>query len=155
MITKFYPKLKPQLKKLLILKAILAGMLLCFCIGYYSQKAQTIPNALRQAGEVCRKEMHKNGDFKQVHLNSCSAYILKLSQMRLDWQMLTAENSPDYAKFEKEYIQWHKKCQQARRDALNAPGEFAGGSMERAELNLRMADLVEEQIGELKKICKH
>lgn len=110
---------------------------------------------MRQAGEVCRKEMHKNGDFKQVHLNSCSAYILKLSQMRLDWQMLTAENSPDYAKFEKEYIQWHKKCQQARRDALNTPGEFAGGSMESAELNLRMADLVEEQIGELKKICKH
>ena len=155
MTTDFYPEAKPHLKKLLIFAGISAGMFLSFHAGSYSQKPETVQKALWQAEEICWKEIQKNGDFKQVHLNSCSAYILKLSQMRLDWQMLNMENSPDYTRFEKEYMKWHKKYRQERENTLNTPGKFAGGSMEPTEHNLRMAELIGEQIKKLKKICKH
>ena len=149
--------------KTMIYKALKIGMIcssLCAAfaagvyLGRYHIRQQSVPGALQMAEELCMKELQENGDFKQVHLNICSAYIRSLAEMRLDWLALEIENSGNYESFEKEYLQWQNDFQKAREKVLNEPGEFAGGSMAPLERNLNLSAFFQNKIKEVEKFKK-
>ena len=153
-----FSNLDPKIKTLIEYLFAMGGILLLVIIWgeamVCSRTPKTVEAALQQAEEVCRKELEKNGEFKQVHLNSCSAYIWNLSQMRLDWQKLAVENSPGYDKIEKEYIKWHEKRQKSQENQPETPENMIPGSIKVMEKNLESAARNQKEIEELEKFKK-
>ena len=79
-----------------------------------------------------------------------SSYELNLAFMEHYLTEYRIWNQPGYKEIEKQFMEdcerWNKKLEEEARK----PSEYAGGSREPMDRNLRMTDLVEKRIADLR-----
>ena len=105
---------------------------------------------LRMAREQLDKILFKDGRLKQGDMTQISGYELMLACIERDLVQYRICNLPEYMKIEKEVIADNKRWNKILEEEDKRPSEYAGGSMEPMDRNLRMTALVQEQINELK-----
>ena len=105
---------------------------------------------LRLARERIDRYLFNEESLTQSEMNILSSYMLRLASMECYLVEYRIWNMPGYGKIEKQFIAdrelWNKKLEEEKRK----PSEFAGGSREPMDRNLRMTDFLRERIDELK-----
>ena len=105
---------------------------------------------LRLTRERLDKYLFNEENLTQSEMTILSEYELKLACMERYMIEYRIWNQPGYDKIEKPFMadceRWNKKLEEECRK----PSEYAGGSMEPMDRNLRMTDLVRKRIDELK-----
>ena len=105
---------------------------------------------LRLAREQLDKILFKEGRLTQSEMTILSEYELTLACMERDLIQFRICNQPEYMKIEKQVIADSKRWNKILDEEYKSPSEYAGGSMEPMDRNLRMTARVLEQIDELK-----
>ena len=105
---------------------------------------------LRLTRERLDKYLFNEENLTQSEMTIMSEYLLRLARMEQYMIEYRIWNQPGYDKIEKQFMadceRWDKKLKAER----EKPSEYAGGSMEPMDRNLRMTDLVRKRIDELK-----
>ena len=105
---------------------------------------------LRLTRERLDKYLFNQENLTQGEMTILSEYELKLACMERYMIEYRIWNQPGYDKIEKQFMAdcelWNKKLEEEARK----PSEYAGGSMEPMDRNLRMTDLVEKRIADLR-----
>ena len=105
---------------------------------------------LRQARERIDRYLFNEETLTQSEMTILSSYELNLAFMEHYLTEYRIWNQPGYKEIEKQFMEdcerWNKKLEEEARK----PSEYAGGSMEPMDRNLRMTDLVRKRIDELK-----
>ena len=105
---------------------------------------------LRLTRERLDKYLFNEENLTQSEMTILSEYELKLACMERYMIEYRVWNQPGYDKIEKQFMAdcelWNKKLEEEARK----PSEYAGGSMEPMDRNLRMTELVRKRIDELK-----
>ena len=105
---------------------------------------------LRLTRERLDKYLCSEENLTQSEMTILSEYELKLACMERYMIEYRIWNQPGYDKIEKQFMAdcelWNKKLEEEARK----PSEYAGGSMEPMDRNLRMTDLVRKCIDGLK-----
>ncbi len=105
---------------------------------------------LRLTRERLDKYLFNEESLTQSEMTILSEYLLRLARMEQYMIEYRIWNQPGYDKIEKQFMadceRWNKKLEEEGRK----PSEYAGGSMEPMDRNLRMTDLVRKRIDELK-----
>ena len=96
------------------------------------------------------KYLFNEENLTQSEMTILSEYLLRLARMEQYMIEYRIWNQPGYDKIEKQFMadceRWNKKLEEEARK----PSEYAGGSMEPMDRNLRLTDLVRKRIDELK-----
>jgi len=105
---------------------------------------------LRMTSERLSNYLFQEESLTQSEMTILSEYLLKLANMERYMIEYRIWNQPGYDKIEKQFMadceRWNKKLE----EEAQKPSEYAGGSMEPMDRNLRMTDLVRKRIDELK-----
>ena len=105
---------------------------------------------LRITRERLDKYLFNEESLTQSEMTIMSEYLLRLARMEQYMIEYRIWNQPGYDKIEKQFMadceRWNKKLE----EEAQKPSEYAGGSMEPMDRNLRMTDLVRKRIDELK-----
>ncbi len=105
---------------------------------------------LRLTRERLDKYLFNEESLTQSEMTIMSEYLLRLARMEQYMIEYRIWNQPGYDKIEKQFMadceRWNKKLE----EEAQKPSEYAGGSMEPMDRNLRMTDLVRKRIDELK-----
>ena len=105
---------------------------------------------LRQARERIDRYLFNEETLTQSEMTILSSYELNLAFMEHYLTEYRIWNQPGYKEIEKQFMEdcerWNKKLEEEARK----PSEYAGGSMEPMDRNLRVTDLVRKRIDELK-----
>lgn len=105
---------------------------------------------LRLTRQRLRNYLFQEESLTQSEMTILSEYILKLADMEQYLIEYRIWNRPGYEKLEKRF---KEDCERWRRHfemERNKPSEFAGGSLEPMDRNLRVVSLIESRIDELK-----
>ena len=86
----------------------------------------------------------------QSEMNIISAYIFQLAYMEEDLIRYRIVNQPNYNKIEKAFLADCEVWKKAARKEAETPSRYEGGSFAPMDHHLRMTDLVETHIHELK-----
>ena len=130
-----------------MMKVILAAAALLVLTGC----AVRLPeDELRMTRERLDKYLFNQENLTQGEMTILSEYLLRLACMEQYMIEYRIWNQPGYDKIEKQFMadceRWNKKLEEEGRK----PSEYAGGSMEPMDRNLRMTDLVEKRIADLR-----
>ena len=117
--------------------------------GHLLTRSYSVESALQSAREECERELHRNGNFRQWHLNLCASFLRRLAEMELAWRRTDVENSVSYSRMESDYINWSQEWEKRLEEDRKRPSEFAGGSMEMMDAALRQYGLLCGQLEEL------
>ena len=105
---------------------------------------------LRLTRERLDNYLFKKDDLTQSEMTLLSEYELKLACMECCMIEYRIWNQSGYEKIEKQFTadreRWNRKLKEDR----EKPSDYAGGSMEPMDRNLRMTGLVRKHIDELK-----
>ena len=105
---------------------------------------------LRLTRERLDKYLFSEENLTQSEMTIMSEYLLRLARMEQYMIEYRIWNQPGYDKIEEQFMAdcelWNKK----REEESKKPSDYAGGSMEPMDRNLRMTDLVRKRIDELK-----
>ena len=128
-------------------KSIFAALALLALTGCATRLPE---DELRLTRERLDKYLFNEESLTQSEMTIMSEYLLKLARMEQYMIEYRIWNQPGYDKIEKQFMadceRWNKKLEEEGRK----PSEYAGGSMEPMDRNLRMTDLVRKRIDELK-----
>ena len=128
-------------------KSILAALALFTLTGCALRPPE---EELRLTRERLDKYLFSEENLTQSEMTIMSEYLLALARMEQYMIEYRIWNQPGYAKIEKQFLadcaRWDKKLE----EELRKPSEYAGGSMEPMDRNLRVTDLVRKRIDELK-----
>ena len=128
-------------------KSIFAALALLALTGCATRLPE---EELRLTRERLDKYLFNEESLTQSEMTIMSEYLLKLARMEQYMIEYRIWNQPGYDKIEKQFMAdcecWNKKFEEEGRK----PSEYAGGSMEPMDRNLRMTDLVRKRIDELK-----
>ena len=128
-------------------KSIFAALALLALTGCATRLPE---EELRLTRERLDKYLFNEENLTQSEMTIMSEYLLRLARMEQYMIEYRIWNQPGYDKIEKQFMadceRWNKKFEEEGRK----PSEYAGGSMEPMDRNLRMTDLVRKRINELK-----
>ena len=128
-------------------KSIFAALALLALTGCATRLPE---EELRMTRERLDKYLFNEENLTQSEMTIMSEYLLRLARMEQYMIEYRIWNQPGYDKIEKQFMadceRWNKKLEEEGRK----PSEYAGGSMEPMDRNLRMTDLVRKRIDELK-----
>ena len=128
-------------------KSIFAALALLALTGCATRLPE---DELRLTRERLDKYLFNEENLTQSEMTIMSEYLLRLARMEQYMIEYRIWNQPGYDKIEKQFMadceRWNKKLEEEGRK----PSEYAGGSMEPMDRNLRMTDLVRKRIDELK-----
>ena len=128
-------------------KSIFAALALLALTGCATRLPE---DELRLTRERLDKYLFNEESLTQSEMTIMSEYLLKLARMEQYMIEYRIWNQPGYENIEKQFMAdcelWNKKLEEEARK----PSEYAGGSMEPMDRNLRMTDLVRKRIDELK-----
>lgn len=128
-------------------KSIFAALALLTLTGCATRLPE---EELRLTRERLDKYLFNEESLTQSEMTILSEYLLRLARMEQYMIEYRIWNQPGYDKIEKQFMadceRWNKKLEEEGRK----PSEYAGGSMEPMDRNLRMTDLVRKRIDELK-----
>ena len=128
-------------------KSIFAALALLALTGCATRLPE---EELRLTRERLDKYLFNEESLTQSEMTILSEYELKLACMERYMIEYRIWNQPGYEKIEKQFMAdcelWNKKLEEEARK----PSEYAGGSMEPMDRNLRMTGLVRKRIDELK-----
>ena len=128
-------------------KSIFAALALLALTGCATRLPE---DELRLTRERLDKYLFNEENLTQSEMTIMSEYLLKLARMEQYMIEYRIWNQPGYDKIEKQFMAdcelWNKKLE----DEARKPSEYAGGSMEPMDRNLRMTGLVRKRIDELK-----
>ena len=128
-------------------KSIFAALALLALTGCATRLPE---DELRLTRERLDKYLFNEESLTQSEMTIMSEYLLKLARMEQYMIEYRIWNQPGYDKIEKQFMadceRWNKKLE----EEAQKPSEYAGGSMEPMDRNLRMTDLVRKRIDELK-----
>lgn len=128
-------------------KSIFAALALLTLTGCATRLPE---EELRLTRERLDKYLFNEENLTQSEMTIMSEYLLRLARMEQYMIEYRIWNQPGYDKIEKQFMsdceRWNKKLEEEGRK----PSEYAGGSMEPMDRNLRMTDLVRKRIDELK-----
>ena len=128
-------------------KSILAALALLVLTGCATRLPE---EELRLTRERLDKYLFNEENLTQSEMTILSEYLLKLARMEQYMIEYRIWNQPGYDKIERKFMAdcelWNKKLEEEGKK----PSEYAGGSMEPMDRNLRMTDLVRKRIDELK-----
>ena len=128
-------------------KSIFAALALLTLTGCATRLPE---EELRLTRERLDKYLCNKESLTQSEMTIMSEYLLRLARMEQYMIEYRIWNQPGYDKIEKQFMsdceRWNKKLEEEGRK----PSEYAGGSMEPMDRNLRMTDLVRKRIDELK-----
>ena len=128
-------------------KSIFAALALLALTGCATRLPE---EELRLTRERLDKYLFNEGNLTQSEMTILSEFLLRLARMEQYLIEYRIWNQPRYDKIEKQFMadceRWNKKLEEEGRK----PSEYAGGSMEPMDRNLRMTDLVRKRIDELK-----
>ena len=105
---------------------------------------------LRLTRERLDKILFNESELTQSEMTIISEYELTLAFMERNLIQFRIANLPEYIKIEKQVIADSKRWNKIIEEEYKSPSEYAGGSMEPMDRNLRMTARVQEQINELK-----
>ena len=128
-------------------KSIFAALALLALTGCATRLPE---DELRLTRERLDKYLFNEENLTQSEMTIMSEFLLRLARMEQYMIEYRIWNQPGYDKIEKQFMadceRWNKKLEEEGRK----PSEYAGGSMEPMDRNLRMTDLVRKRIDELK-----
>ena len=128
-------------------KSIFAALALLALTGCATRLPE---DELRLTRERLDKYLFSEENLTQSEMTILSEYELKLACMEQYMIEYRIWNQPGYDKIEKRFMadceRWDKKLKAER----EKPSEYAGGSMEPMDRNLRLVGLLQERIDELK-----
>ena len=128
-------------------KSIFAALALLALTGCATRLPE---EELRLTRERLDKYLFNEESLTQSEMTIMSEYLLRLARMEQYMIEYRIWNQPGYDKIENQFMtdceRWNKKLEEEGRK----PSEYAGGSMEPMDRNLRMTDLVRKRIDELK-----
>lgn len=128
-------------------KVFLAAAALLVLTGCAARRPE---DELSLARERIEKYLFNEESLTQSEMNILSSYMLRLAAMECYLVEYRIWNKPGYRKIEKQFIAdcelWNKKLEEEKRK----PSEFAGGSREPMDRNVRMTDFLQKRIDELK-----
>ena len=128
-------------------KSIFAALALLSLTGCATRLPE---EELRLTRERLDKYLFNEESLTQSEMTIMSEYLLRLARMEQYMIEYRIWNQPGYDKIEKQFMadceRWNKKLE----EEAQKPAEYAGGSMEPMDRNLRMTDLVRKRIDELK-----
>ena len=128
-------------------KSIFAALALLALTGCATRLPE---EELRLTRERLDKYLFNEENLTQSKMTIMSEYLLRLARMEQYMIEYRIWNQPGYDKIEKQFMadceRWNKKLE----EEAQKPSEYAGGSMEPMDRNLRMTDLVRKRIDELK-----
>ena len=128
-------------------KSIFAALALLTLTGCATRLPE---EELRLTRERLDKYLFNEENLTQSEMTIMSEYLLRLARMEQYMIEYRIWNQPGYDKIEKQFMsdceRWNKKLEEEGRK----PSEYAGGSMEPMDRNLRMTDLVRKRIVDLK-----
>jgi len=128
-------------------KSIFAALALLALTGCATRLPE---EELRLTRERLDKYLFNEENLTQSEMTIMSEYLLRLARMEQYMIEYRIWNQPGYDKIEKQFMadceRWNKKLE----EEAQKPSEYAGGSMEPMDRNLRMTDLVRKRIDELK-----
>ena len=128
-------------------KSIFAALALLALTGCATRLPE---EELRLTRERLDKYLFNEGNLTQSEMTILSEFLLRLARMEQYLIEYRIWNQPGYDKIKKQFMadceRWNKKLE----EEAQKPSEYAGGSMEPMDRNLRMTDLVRKRIDELK-----
>ena len=128
-------------------KSIFAALALLALTGCATRLPE---EELHLTRERLDKYLFNEENLTQSEMTILSEYLLRLARMEQYMIEYRIWNQPGYDKIEKQFMadceRWNKKLEEEGRK----PSEYAGGSMEPMDRNLRMTDLVEKRIADLR-----
>ena len=128
-------------------KSIFAALALLALTGCATRLPE---DELRLTREWLDKYLFNEENLTQSEMTIMSEFLLRLARVEQYMIEYRIWNQPGYDKIEKQFMadceRWNKKLEEEGRK----PSEYAGGSMEPMDRNLRMTDLVRKRIDELK-----
>ncbi|MBQ6598826.1 MAG: membrane lipoprotein lipid attachment site-containing protein [Lentisphaeria bacterium] len=128
-------------------KSIFAALALLSLTGCATRLPE---EELRLTRERLDKYLFNEENLTQSEMTIMSEYLLRLARMEQYMIEYRIWNQPGYENIEKQFMadceRWNKKLE----EEAQKPSEYAGGSMEPMDRNLRMTDLVRKRIDELK-----
>ena len=128
-------------------KSIFAALALLALTGCATRLPE---EELRLTRERLDKYLFNEESLTQSEMTIMSEYLLRLARMEQYMIEYRIWNQPGYDKIEKQFMAdcelWNKKLEEEARK----PSEYAEGSMEPMDRNLRMTGLVRKRIDELK-----
>ena len=137
------------MKKIFLAAAALLVLTAC-SVRRPEDKLRLPEDELRVTRERLNKYLYNEEKLTQSEMTILSEYELNLACMECYMIQYRIWNQPGYEKIEKQFMadceRWDKKLKAER----EKPSEYAGGSMEPMDRNLRMTELVRKRIDELK-----
>ena len=128
-------------------KSIFAALALLVLTGCATRLPE---DELRLTRERLDKYLFNEENLTQSEMTILSEYLLRLACMEQYMIEYRIWNQPGYDKIEKQFMadceRWNKKLEEEGRK----PSEYAGGSMEPMDRNLRILGLIQKRIDELK-----
>lgn len=104
--------------------------------------------ALQLAREEYEQELFRTVDYKDLAI-SC-AHLLELGKIELHWREMQLKYSVNYPHIASEYDAWCQFWHGKYDDEKNKTSEFAGGSFEPIDRNVRLYFLLKVQLEEFK-----
>ena len=138
-----------MMKKTFLVAAALLVLTAC-SVRRPEEKIRLPEDELRQTRERLNKYLYDEENLTQSEMTILSEYELNLACMECYMIQYRIWNKPGYGKIEKQFMAdcelWDKKLKAER----EKPSEYAGGSMEPMDRNLRITELLRKRIDELK-----
>lgn len=97
-----------------------------------------------------RDYLFQEENLTQSEMTILSGYMLKLADMEQYLIEYRIWNRPGYEKLEKQFMEDCRRWNKYFERECEKPSEFAGGSLEPMDCNLRRTSLIESRIDELK-----
>ena len=128
-------------------KSIFAALALLALTGCATRLPE---DELRMSRERLDKYLFNEENLTQSEMTILSEYELKLACMECYLIEYRIWNQPGYSKIEKQFMADCKLFEKKLKAEREKPSDYAGGSMEPMDRNLRMLGLIQKRIDELK-----
>jgi len=124
--------------------AACALLALCGCA------ARSPEEELRMTRERLERYLFSEEALTQTEMTILSEYLLHLTYMERNMIEYRICNRPGYGEIEKRFLADRARRNRELEEEYRRPSDYAGGSMEPADRNLRMTALEQKHIRELK-----
>ena len=128
-------------------KSIFAALALLALTGCVTRLPE---DELRMTRERLDKYLFNEESLTQSEMTILSEYELKLACMECYLIEYRIWNQPGYGKIEKQFMADCELFEKKLKAEREKPSDYAGGSMEPMDRNLRMLGLIQKRIDELK-----
>ena len=128
-------------------KSIFAALALLALTGCATRLPE---DELRMSRERLDKYLLNEENLTQSEMTILSEYELKLACMECYLIEYRIWNQPGYEKIEKQFMADCELFEKKLKAEREKPSDYAGGSMEPMDRNLRMLGLIQKRIDELK-----